>query len=147
MAQTKPVTRSRGGVQKYDTALWVVFSDKYIEESRELLSRADEIPQDGEGGDSMDALSFMDAEYLRKKWADGEDGQYTGVQVSKQYSSLGIRRSTHTFDTIEGLLPVSFSGVWRATIQETGWQSIIVRMELLTAKINQSFEGGGGPSL
>lgn len=65
--QTKPVTRSRGGVQKYDTALWVVFSDKYIEESRELLSRADEIPQDGEGGDSMDALSFMDAEYLRKK--------------------------------------------------------------------------------
>lgn len=54
-------------MQKYDTALWVVFSDKYIEESRELLSRADEIPQDGEGGDSMDALSFMDAEYLRKK--------------------------------------------------------------------------------
>ena len=41
MAQTKPVTSGRGGVQKYGTTLRVVFSDKYIEERNKLLSGTD----------------------------------------------------------------------------------------------------------
>lgn len=72
----------------------------------------------------MDALPCLDAEYLRKKWADGEDAQYT-AQVSK-YPSLG-NQNKYTY--IRHHIGVSESAIFRCmenTIQVADWQLIIV---------------------